>query len=89
MDLELCGKRPLPRCCAAIETIDEHRGLLHGGEGGESLDDAFVIDLKAKVNPDHAWQLIIHSNRNGFASNFFPNHPIELVTKFADCQKKS
>ena len=40
-----------------METIDQHRGLLHGGyDGGKSLDDAFVIDLREKVNPNYFWQ---------------------------------
>ena len=54
MDVELGGIRPQPRCSAALETIDQHRGLLHGGDvgllGGKSCDDAFVIDLKEKAN---------------------------------------
>ena len=50
--VELSGKRPRPRCRAAMETIDQHRGLLHGGEDGAGVSifaDAFVIDLKEKV----------------------------------------
>ena len=42
---------------AAMETIDQHRGLLHGGWDSEKvLDDAFVIDLREKVNPNYVWQ---------------------------------
>ncbi|XP_065846243.1 uncharacterized protein [Oscarella lobularis] len=49
VDVELSGERPQPRACAATETIDEHRGLLHGGWDGEkSLNDAYVIDLREK-----------------------------------------
>ena len=50
-NIELSGERPQPRSDAAMETIDEHRGLVHGGYGCQSLDDSFVIDLKQKVNP--------------------------------------
>ena len=51
MDVELSGKRPQPRAGAAVETIDDNRGLLHGGEGaGKTFEDAFVIDLREKVN---------------------------------------
>ncbi|XP_065846086.1 uncharacterized protein [Oscarella lobularis] len=49
LDVELSGKRPQPRQNAATETIDQHRGLLHGGDDWfNSLDDAFVIDLREK-----------------------------------------
>ncbi|XP_065841475.1 uncharacterized protein [Oscarella lobularis] len=47
-DVELSGKRPQPRAYAAMETIDQHRGLLHGGWNHKSLDDTFVIDLREK-----------------------------------------
>ena len=55
MDVELSGERPQPRSSAAMETIDQHRGLLHGGDDGsnKSLDDPFVIDLREKVNPNY------------------------------------
>ena len=58
MDVELSGKRPRPRHAAAMETIDQHRGLLHGGEDANNkpFDDAFVIDLREKVNPNYIWQ---------------------------------
>ena len=60
MDVELSGERPQPRARAAMETIDQHRGLLHGGDDGslfgESFADAFVIDLREKVNPNYVWQ---------------------------------
>ena len=35
-----------------METIDQHRGILHGGNGELNAfdeDDAYVIDLKKKV----------------------------------------
>ncbi|XP_065842006.1 uncharacterized protein [Oscarella lobularis] len=50
LDVELSGKRPRPRHAAAMETIDQHRGLLHGGEDANNkpFDDAFVIDLREK-----------------------------------------
>ncbi|XP_065843455.1 uncharacterized protein [Oscarella lobularis] len=47
-NIELSGERPQPRSDAAMETIDEHRGLVHGGYGCQSLDDSSVIDLKQK-----------------------------------------
>ena len=57
MDVELTGKKPQPRGGAAMETIDQHRGLLYGGRDGyKSLDDAFVIDLREKVNSNYVWQ---------------------------------
>ncbi|XP_065842810.1 desmoplakin-B-like isoform X2 [Oscarella lobularis] len=49
LDVELSGERPQPRQCAAMETIDQHRGLLHGGtDFSNAFDDAFVIDLREK-----------------------------------------
>ncbi|XP_065841516.1 uncharacterized protein [Oscarella lobularis] len=45
LDVELSGERPQPRAWAAMETIDQHRGLLHGGQGEI---DAYVIDLREK-----------------------------------------
>ena len=72
-----------------METIDQHRGLLHGGYGGlKLLVDAFVIDLRDKVNPNYVWQYLINCNRNGFASISFQNHPLEGVTEFVDYQNK-
>ena len=57
LDVDLSGERPQPRTKAAMETIDEHRGLLHGGSNGtKSFDDAFVIDLREKVDPNYVWQ---------------------------------
>ena len=51
MDVILTGKRPQPLCSSAGETIDESRGLLHGGYSGSGkyVDEAYVIDLKEKV----------------------------------------
>ena len=39
---------------AAMETIDEHRGILHGGADNCNyyFDDIYVIDLKEKVIQD-------------------------------------
>ncbi|XP_065841809.1 uncharacterized protein [Oscarella lobularis] len=50
LDVELNGKRPQPRMGAAMETIDEHRGILHGGADNCNyyFDDIYVIDLKEK-----------------------------------------
>ncbi|XP_065835314.1 uncharacterized protein [Oscarella lobularis] len=50
LDAELSGERPVPRSHAAMEAIDECRGLLHGGWGGWGgyLDDAFAVDLRNK-----------------------------------------
>ncbi|XP_065841317.1 uncharacterized protein [Oscarella lobularis] len=49
LDVELSGERPQPRGSAAMATIDQHRGLLHGGSDGyKSFSDAFVIDLREK-----------------------------------------
>ena len=45
-----------------METIDQHRGLLHGGYDGrrKSFDDAFVIDLREKVRSNnYVWKKII------------------------------
>ena len=46
LDVELSGEPPQPRHSAAMVTVDEHRGLLHGGIG---FDDAFVLNLREKV----------------------------------------
>ena len=57
LDVELRGERPQPRHSAATETIDEYRGLLHGGEDGTKyFDDAFVIDLRYKVHSTYVGQ---------------------------------
>ncbi|XP_065843819.1 uncharacterized protein [Oscarella lobularis] len=46
LDVELSGEPPQPRHSAAMVTVDEHRGLLHGGIG---FDDAFVLNLREKA----------------------------------------
>ena len=34
-----------------METVDQHRGILHGGKSGKNYyDDAFMIDLVDKVS---------------------------------------
>ncbi|XP_065846082.1 actin-fragmin kinase-like isoform X2 [Oscarella lobularis] len=81
LDVELSGERPQPRSGAAVEMIDQHRGLLHGGyAGGEPLDDAFVIDLiekkwicinflpKPSARSDHK---ICQLSKTGFVKNCF------------------
>ena len=90
MDVELSGERPQPRSGAAVEMIDQHRGLLHGGyAGGEPLDDAFVIDLIEKVKSNYVCpQYLINSFRSGFVSIFFQNHLLGLITKSVNYQKQ-
>ena len=57
LDVKLSGERPLPRLGAAMEAIDQHRGLLHGGyDWRKSFNDAFVIDLKKKVSNNYVWK---------------------------------
>ena len=55
MNVQLSGERPPPRCGAAVETIDQHRGLLHGGydSGVTYFRDAFLIDLREKVSSNY------------------------------------
>ena len=51
VDLELAGARPEPRAGGAVATVDQYRGVLHGGWSGDDkkLEDLFVIDLRNKV----------------------------------------
>ena len=49
LDVDLSGEPPQPRHSAAMVTVDEHRGLLHGGSGSKRFDDAFVLNLREKV----------------------------------------
>ena len=73
-----------------METIDEHRGLLHGGADGLgiSFDDAFVLDLREKVSPNYARKYLINCNRNGFASISSQNHPLDIITECVDWSKE-
>ena len=71
-----------------METVDQHRGILHGGNSGKVYyDDAFMIDLLDKVSGklqivlQHLLRLLL---RNGFASISFLSHPLDLLTECAD-----
>ena len=50
MDVDLSGTRPAGRRNSGTETIDQYRGLLHGGyDRNRFFNEAFVIDLKEQV----------------------------------------
>ena len=72
---------------AAMETIDEHRGILHGGADNCNyyFDDIYVIDLKEKVIQDsfyYEFKLVF--GRNGPKLIVFQNRLLDLITDFVN-----